>query len=112
VESTEEEVRRYLGGLDDLRNAVGMIEYMSASYSDLLSLRAILLDRCMRDKGIYKDKIIPFASKIIELYSPYNDGDTRYLLSRYLHPYAVLAKGHEAKGDWKDAIDIFGKTMR
>lgn len=112
VESAEEEVRRYLGRLDDLRTTVGKIESMSASYPDNLPLRAVLLDLYLKDKVIYKNKIIPSASKIIELYSPSNESDTRYLLSRYLDPYDVLAKEYEEQGNTKRAIEIRERALR
>ncbi len=112
VESAEEEVKRYLGRLVDLPTAVGKIESMSASYRDLLPLRAILLDLYMRDKEIYKNKIIPSAAKIIELYNPSNGSDTRYLLSRYLDPYDVLANEYEKQGAVKRAIEIRERALR
>ena len=112
VETAEEEVRRYLGRLDDLSTAVGKIESMSATYPDLLPLRAILLDLYMRDKEIYNNKIIPSAAKIIELYNPSNGSDTRYLLSRYLDPYDVLANEYEKQGAVKRAIEIRERALR
>jgi hypothetical protein len=112
VEAAEEEVRKYLGMLSSLPTVIGKIEKMSSSSPESLPLKAILLDLYLKDETAYGNKIFDSASEIIKIYDPANGDDTRYLLSRYLDPFDVLAEQYEARGDWKKSIEIRERALR
>ncbi len=106
IESCEEIMRKYLGRIYPLHLAIKKVEAASAEYPELIQLRVILLDLYMNDKVAYKEKIISSASKIIRMYDPSDEDSTRYLLSRTMDPYDILAEQYEQRGDLQRAIQI------
>jgi tetratricopeptide (TPR) repeat protein len=112
AEDAEEEVRRFLGGMYSLPVVISKIERLSQLYPDSLPLHAILLDIYLRDKAHYKKGVLEVAQKIITLYDPSNDADTRYLLSLSLDPFDVLARIHEEEKEWIKAMEIREKALQ
>lgn len=112
VGEAEEEIRKFLGGIYTLSVVVAKIERLSQSFQDSLPIHALLLDLYLRDKASYREKIFDIGSKVIGLYNPSNDADTRYLLSLSLDPFEVIARVYEEKEEWRKAIELREKALR
>ncbi len=111
IEDIEEEVRKYLGGVYSLPVVISKLENVAIAYQDSLPVQAVLLDLYLRDRPDYRAKIAKAASKIIALYDPSNDTDTRYLLSRSLDPFDIRAGIYEENREWAEAIKIREKAL-
>ncbi len=49
--------------------------------------------------------------KIISLYDPSQEGDTRYLLSLSIDPFDAIAEVYEEEKAWENAIEIRNKAL-
>lgn len=112
VSEAEEVMRRHSGGLYTHSVALEKIKTLSNSYSDSVPLHALLLELYLARKDRYGEKIIYESSKIIDIYDPLNDDDTRYLLSMNIDPYDAAADIYEKREDWKKAISIRHKAEK
>lgn len=112
VKEAEEEVRRYLGGTYTLPIAIERVEILARSFYDSIPLHAILLNLYLKNKMGYKEKVIDTGLKIIKLYNPSNDRDTKYLLSLNLDPFDAVASGYEEKEELNKAVEIREKALQ
>ncbi len=106
VSEAEEVMRKYLGGLYTHSVALEKIKNLSNYYSGSIPLHALLLELYLARKDNYAEKILAESSRIIDIYDPLNDDDTRYLLSMNIDPFETAADIYETRGDWKEAISI------
>lgn len=112
VTEAEGEVRKFAGGMYSLSVIIGKMEALVPFYRESLPLKALLLDLYLRDEALYRKKIAPLASTIIEQYYPAREADTRYLLSLSLDPFDVLARVHEGAGEWEKAMAVREKALQ
>ena len=111
VDDIEEEVRRYLGGMYSLPVVISKIESIALVFQDSLPVQAVLLDLYLKARPADKAKVARTAAKVIALYDPAHDEDTRYLLSRSLDPFDILAEVYEENGEWTKALKTREKAL-
>ncbi len=104
VSEAEEVMRKYSGGLYTHSAALEKIKNLSGYYSGSVPLHALLLELYLVRKDRYGEKVLAESLKIIDIYDPLNDDDTRYLLSRNIDPFETAADIYETRGDWENAI--------
>lgn len=106
VSEAEEVMRQYLGGLYTHYAALKKIKTLSGYYNDSVPLHALLLELYLVRKDRHVEKVLEECLKIVNIYDPLNDDDTRYLLSMNIDPFETSADIYENRGDWKNAIWI------
>jgi len=108
----EEDVRRYLGRIVSYSDTVDAIERYVHEYPQSMPLRALLLDLYLKEKKVYKQKVLEEALTIIDLYKTRAYSDTRYLLSLSLDPFDIAAEAYEEREDWSKAISIRDRALK
>ncbi len=112
LSEAEEDIRRYMGGLYTYAAVIEKITNRVDSFPESIPLRALLLDLYLKEKEMYHNEIMNEGLKIISLYDPSREEDTRYLLSISIDPFDTTAEIYEEERAWENAIEIRNKAMK
>lgn len=105
VNMAEEDIKKYMGGTYTYTSVIERIKGRLDLLPYSIPLRSLLLDLYLREKDINRDMIMKQGLRIVELYDPSHEDDTRYLLSLSLDPFEAVAEIYEFRKEWKAAIE-------
>jgi len=107
----ETELRKLKGGILTYEHTIAKIKSYLEEFPDNIRLRTLLLEIYLYRKDSYKPEIFIESSKIIDLYTPSDSESTRYLLSRQIDPFDILADIYEKEGGLERAIEIRERAL-
>lgn len=110
LKRAQEYARGYRGGIYTyevtLRAIKGLLEKWGSVRIEAIYL-SLLLERGKEREG----DILKEGKRLIELYDPLREEDTRFLLSLGLDPFDTVARIYESEGRLKEAIEIRKKAL-
>ncbi len=112
LNEAEEDIRRYMGNIYTYSIVLEKMKKHVSSFPNSIPLNAHILNLYLKEKEKYQGEIINVGSKIISLYDPSREEDTRYMLSLDIDPFEVTAKVYEERRDWENAINIRNNALK
>lgn len=108
----EEDVRRYRGGMVSLEETISLLRERLETAPQSIPLHTLLIDMYRMGGDVYEEHVLREAEEIVGLLDKGSSDDHRYLISRDIDPYDIVARALEKKEEWKEAIVLRERALR